>query len=133
MTLRLPMPAETLPGMAADSAFITVSASWLPGQKRAMVGAGKVGLARQPLGATMVIGRISPAFTGMWPWISVSSSTERMVSQIAMSAVPSSGMLIGRSGTCGAVPVRSTTRLSSFLVMVTTIGSSFFEGSSLSR
>ena len=70
MTLRLPMPAETLPGMAADSAFITVSASWLPGQKRAMVGAGKVGLARQPLGATMVIGRIRPALTGMWPWIS---------------------------------------------------------------
>jgi hypothetical protein len=48
-----------------------------------------------------------------------------MVSQIAMSAVPSSGMLIGRSGTYGAVPVRSTTRESSFLVVVTTIGSSF--------
>ena len=64
MTFRLPMPAETLPGMAADSAFITVSASWLPGQKRAMVGAGKVGLARHPLGATMVIGRIRPAFSG---------------------------------------------------------------------
>ena len=76
-----------------------------------MVGAGKVGLARQPLGATMVIGRIRPALTGMWPCTSVSSSTERMVSQIAMSAVPSSGMLIGRSGTCGAVPVRSTVRL----------------------
>ena len=65
MTLRLPMPAETLPGIACDSAFITVSASWLPGQKRAMVGAGKVGLARQPLGATMVIGRMRPAFTGI--------------------------------------------------------------------
>ena len=42
-------------------------------------------------------------------------------------------VLIGRSGTYGAVPVRSTTRESSFLVMVTTIGSSFFDGSSLSR
>src|SRR3954467_13275359 len=95
IALRLPMPAETLLGIAADKAFITVSASWLPGQKRAMVGAGKVGLARHPLGAMMVIGRIRPALTGMWPCISVSSRTDRMVSQIAMSAVPSSGMLIG--------------------------------------
>jgi hypothetical protein len=61
----------------------------------ALVGAGKVGLARHPLGDTMVIGRIRPALTGMWPWISVSKSTERMVSQITMSEVPSSGMLIG--------------------------------------
>ena len=47
--------------MAGASAFITVSATMLPGQKRAIVGAGKVGLARQPLGATIVIGRIRPA------------------------------------------------------------------------
>src|SRR3982074_1128327 len=98
-----------------------------------MVGAGVVGYAMLALGATMVIGRIRPALSGMWPWISVSSRTERMVSQIAMSAVPSSGMLIGRSGTCGAVPVRATTRGWSFLCMVTTIGSSFLLASSLSR
>jgi beta-ureidopropionase / N-carbamoyl-L-amino-acid hydrolase len=33
---------------------------------------------------------------------------DRSVSQIAQSTVPSSGILIGRSSTCGAVPVRST-------------------------
>ena len=48
MTLRLPMPAETWPGTACASAFITVSATWLPGQKRAIVGAGKIGLASEP-------------------------------------------------------------------------------------
>src|ERR1700730_5460554 len=66
MTLRLPMPAETLPGMACDSAFITVSASWLPGQKRAMVGGKEGRVGEAALGATMVIGRIRPALTEMW-------------------------------------------------------------------
>jgi hypothetical protein len=33
-----------------------------PGQKRAMVGAGKMGLQRVPGGATILIGRISPEF-----------------------------------------------------------------------
>ena len=93
------MPADTCSGTACASAFITVSASWLPGQKRAMVGAGKIGLARHPRGAMIRIGRTSPALTGMCPCTAVSSSTERTVSHTAMSTVPTSGMLIGRSGT----------------------------------
>ncbi len=66
-TRRLPMPALTCRGTACASAFITVSASWLPGQKRAITGAGKVGFASVPLGATMRIGRVRPLFCGMWP------------------------------------------------------------------
>ena len=46
---------------------MTVSASALPGQKRAIVGAGKIGLASVPFGATIVIGRVSPLFCGMLP------------------------------------------------------------------
>jgi hypothetical protein len=38
-------------------AFITVSATMLPDEKRAMVGAGRRGLARQPSGAVMVTAR----------------------------------------------------------------------------
>ena len=64
---RLPIPAETFSGTICASAFITVSASWLPGQKRAITGAGKVGLARQPLGATISMARVSPAFCGIAP------------------------------------------------------------------
>ena len=59
-TLRLPTPAETLSGTAWASAFISVSATMLPETKRAMVGAGKVGLAIVPSGALMVMGRIRP-------------------------------------------------------------------------
>ena len=59
------MPALTWVGTTGARAFMTVSASWLPGQKRAMVGAGKIGLASVPLGATMVMGRVSPLFCGM--------------------------------------------------------------------
>ena len=66
-TRRLPMPAQTWSGTTGASAFITVSASWLPGQKRAIVGAGKIGLASVPFGATIVIGRVSPLFCGMLP------------------------------------------------------------------
>ena len=61
------MPADTCPGTAWANAFITVSANWLPGQNRAMTGAGKIGLARQPSGAVIVIGRVSPSFCGILP------------------------------------------------------------------
>ena len=67
ITFRLPIPAAICDGTAWPSAFITAFAIWLPGQNRAMVGAGKTGLAIEPLGATMVIGRASPSLTGMWP------------------------------------------------------------------
>jgi len=46
---------------------MTVSASAFPGHARAIVGAGKIGLASVPFGATMVIGRVSPLFCGMLP------------------------------------------------------------------
>ena len=59
------MPAEICFGTTWPSARITVSASWLPGQKRAIVGAGKIGLARHPLGATILMARVSPSLTGM--------------------------------------------------------------------
>ena len=67
----------------------------LPPQKRAIVGAGKVGLARQPSGATIVIGRKRPEFVGTGSCVHASSRIERSVTQIAMSTVPTSGMLIG--------------------------------------
>ena len=85
------------------------------------------------MGATIRIGRVRPALTGMWPWTAVSSSTERTVSHTAMSTVPSNGMLIGRSGTWSAVPVRSTVIESPATVIVATIGSSLDLGSSRSR
>ena len=47
--------------------------------KRAMTGAGKFGLARQPFGALIVMGRVSPEFCGMIPWTALSSRTERRV------------------------------------------------------
>ena len=34
---------------------------------RAIIGAGKIGLASVPFGATIVIGRVSPLFCGMLP------------------------------------------------------------------
>ena len=86
---------------------MTVSAMMLPPQKRAIVGAGKVGFARQPSGATIVIARKRPEFVGTGSCVQASSRIERSVTQIAMSTVPTSGMLIGRS-TCASVPVRST-------------------------
>ena len=79
---------------------MTVSATTLPEQKRAIVGAGKRGLASVPSGAEIVIGRNSPEFVGTGSWVAESSRMERSVSRIAMSTVPSNGMLIGRS-TCG--------------------------------
>ena len=121
ITLRLPTPAETLSGTAWASAFIRVSATMLPETKRAMVGAGNSGLAMVPFGATMVMGRISPEFCGMWPCTALSSRMERTVSQIAQSTVPSSGMLMGRSSHCRDVPVRSTVIASPSTVAVTTI------------
>jgi hypothetical protein len=63
----LPTPALTCPGTHCASAFMTVSASALPGQKRAMTGAGKLGFASDPFGATMWIGRVSPPFCGTFP------------------------------------------------------------------
>ena len=66
-TRRLPTPALTCSGTIWLNARISVSAMALPGVKRAMVGAGKIGLARQPFGATMVIGRVRPAFCGTSP------------------------------------------------------------------
>ena len=98
-----------------------------------MVGAGKTGFARQPRGATIRIGRTSPELTGMCPCTAVSRSTERTVSHTAMSTVPTSGMLMGRSGTWSAVPVRSTVISSPSTVMVATRGRLRFVGSSLSR
>ena len=47
--------------------------------------------------------------------------------------VPSSGMLIGRSGTCGAVPVRSTMSSLPRTVIVTASGRSRRDGSASSR
>ena len=79
----------------------------LPGQKRAITGAGYRGLARQPSGAVIVIGRNSPELAGTLPWRSESSRIERIVRYAAMSTVPSNGMFSGRS-ICGDVPVRST-------------------------
>ena len=58
---------------------MTVSATMLPGQKRAIVGAGKRGLARQPSGAVIVIGRKSPEFAGTCRGVAVSSRIERIV------------------------------------------------------
>ena len=86
---------------------MSVSAMMLPPQKRAIVGAGKLGFAMQPSGATIVIARKRPEFVGTGSCVHASSRIERSVTQIAMSTVPTNGMLIGRS-TCGAVPVRST-------------------------
>ena len=65
MTRRLPMPALTCSGTAGAIAFMIVSATALPGQKRAMTGAGKIGLARHPFGAKIVIGRVRPLFCGI--------------------------------------------------------------------
>ena len=98
-----------------------------------MVGAGNTGFARQPRGATIRIGRTSPELTGTWPCTAVSRSTERTVSQTAMSTVPTSGMLMGRSGTWPAVPVRSTVISSPSTVTAAARGRFFFAGSSLSR
>jgi glutamyl-tRNA reductase len=39
----------------------------LSGARIAIVGAGKIGLASEPRGATIVIGRVRPLFWGMWP------------------------------------------------------------------
>ena len=96
-----------------------------------MVGAGKIGLASVPLGATMVMGRVSPLFCGMWPQTALSRRMDRRVSQMATSTVPSRGMLIGRSGTCGAVPMRSTTSSLPRTVIATHNGR-FFRDASLS-
>ena len=45
---------------------MTVSASLVARAEAQSVGDGNSGLARQPLGAIIVIGRVSPWFTGMW-------------------------------------------------------------------
>src|SRR5207247_944887 len=66
--------------------------------------------------------RDSPLFCGMFPYVSVSSRTDRSTSHTATSTVPTNGILIGRSATCAAVPVRSTTRSLPLTVKVTTIG-----------
>ncbi len=68
-----------MPGTSGASARMTVSATMLPGQKRAIVGAGKRGFARQPSGAVIVIGRKSPEFAGTLPCRSLSSRIERIV------------------------------------------------------
>ena len=78
-TFRLPTPALTLSGTTRRQRTHHVSATMLPGQKRAIVGAGKRGLARQPSGAVIVIGRKSPEFAGMLPCRSLSSRIERIV------------------------------------------------------
>ena len=61
-TLRLPTPALTFPGTTGARARISVSAMMFPPQKRAIVGAGNVGFAMQPSGATIVIALNSPEF-----------------------------------------------------------------------
>ncbi len=53
----------------------------LPPQNRAIVGTGKVGLARQPSGATIVIGRKRPEFVGTGSCVHSSSRIERSVTQ----------------------------------------------------
>jgi len=77
--------------------------------------------------------RPDPLFCGTTPYTTLSSRIERSVSQMAQSTVPSSGMLIGLSAICGAVPVRSTVRQSPATVIVTTSGKSFRLGSGSSR
>ena len=103
VTLRCPIPAETFSGTTWASARITVSATALPEQKRAITGAGKRGFASVPSGAVIPIGRKSPEFVGTGSCVAVSSRMERMVKSTATSTVPSNGMLIGRS-TCDDVP-----------------------------
>ena len=75
----LPTPAETRSGATWDNARMTVSATMLPGQKRAIVGAGKTGLQRVPSGATILIGRVRPEFWGTNSWVALSSRIERSV------------------------------------------------------
>ena len=58
---------------------MTVSATMLPEQKRAIVGAGKRGLASVPSGASIVIGRNSPEFVATGSLVAESSSSERSV------------------------------------------------------
>ena len=77
------MPALTCPGTHCASAFMTVSARALPGQKRAITGAGKLGFARVPFGATMWIGgdtiMIALVLTALVPWVAGRSrSSARM-------------------------------------------------------
>ncbi len=103
---------------------MTVSATTLPGQKRAIVGAGNTGLAIVPSGTEIVTGRNRPAFDATGSCRVESRRIARSVSRIAMSTVPTSGMLIGRS-TCGAVPSRSTCRSLPRTVTATSIGRSW--------
>ena len=89
-----------------------------------MVGAGNTGLAIVPSGTEIVTGRNRPAFDATGSWRVESSRIARSVSRIAMSTVPTSGMLIGRS-TWAAVPSRSTCRSLPLTVTATSIGRSW--------
>src|SRR3990172_13109384 len=77
ITFRLPTEAATLSGTRGARARITVSATMLPATKRAIVGAGYSGLARQPSGAVIVIGRKRPELVGTGACVSVSRRIER--------------------------------------------------------
>jgi hypothetical protein len=118
--------------MACESACITVSANWLPGQKRHWwVREGRVGQA--PLGRHDG-DRPDQARIDRDVAVDLSVQKHRADGEPDHDVGGAFQRHVDRqSGTCGAVPVRSTKRLSSFLVMVTTIGSSFLAGSSPSR
>jgi len=97
--LELPMQAETGLAWPWLSAFITVSARVARAEATRWWGREGFGLARQPLGPRMVIGR-SAGVQGMWPW-SLGIEQHRADGEPAsrVSAVPFQGMLSGRSGT----------------------------------
>ena len=63
----------------------------------------------------------------------MSNKIDRIVSHMAQSTVPTSGMLIGLSGSCDAVPVRSTINSSPCTFSVTTSGSLLRDGSGSSK
>ena len=80
---------------------MTVSAMMLPPQKRAIVGAGKRRVGEAALGRDDRDRRgRGPSSSAPASCVQASSRIERSVTQIAMSTVPTSGMLIGRS-ICG--------------------------------
>ena len=74
-----PAIAITQVDAPANGNQVASSATTFPGQKRAIVAQGKVGLASEPRGATILIGRTRPEFCGTYSWRAESRRMERTV------------------------------------------------------
>ena len=127
-TRRLPMPAQTCFGTTGASAFITVSASCCRGRSARWSAPGRSGWRASPRRDDLDRAGEAAVLRDVAVDRRCRAGSSAASARSRTSTVPSSGMLIGLSGTCGAVPVRSTVSSSPATVIVTAIGRSLARG-----